>query len=81
MGFGIHKAIGKLPKPKKGFTFAGQNYTGPYNPLDKRLKYDPENGTMFEIYQLPTGKTDAVARQHDVDYSSRDVCQKKHMVS
>ena len=32
-GFDIHKAIGKLPKPKKGWTLPGHNYTGPYNPL------------------------------------------------
>ena len=34
-GFDIHAAIGKLPKPKKGWTLPGHNYTGPYNPLEK----------------------------------------------
>ena len=29
-GIDIHKAIGKLPKPKRGFTLFGHNYTGPY---------------------------------------------------
>ena len=68
-GFDIHKLIGKLPRPKKGFTLPGYNFAGPYNPLDKQLKFDPNTGEILEIYQKPTGKTDAVAMQHDVDYS------------
>ena len=65
----IHKAIGKLPKPKKGWTLPGHHYTGPYNPLEDQLKYDPKTGEILEIYDMPTGKTDAIAMQHDVDYS------------
>ena len=68
-GLDIHKAIGKFPKPKKGWTLPGHNYTGPYNPLDKQLRYDPNTGQILEIYQQPTGKTDAVSMQHDVDYA------------
>ena len=67
--FDLHKAIGKLPKPKKGWTLPGHNYTGPYNPLDKQLSYDPQTGKILKIYQQPTGSTDAVAMQHDVDYA------------
>ena len=72
-GVDIHKAIGKLPKPKKGWTLPGHNYTGPYNPLEQQLRFDPATGQIFEFIQKPTGKTDAVAAQHDVDYS---VCEK-----
>ena len=72
-GFGgamdIHKAIGMLPKPKSGWTLPGHRYTGPYNPLDKQLEYDPVTGEILEIYDKTTGKTDAIAMQHDVDYS------------
>ena len=68
-GFDIHKAIGKLPKPKGGFTLPGHKYTGPYNPLEKQLTFDPKTGEILEIFQQPTGKTDAIAMQHDVDYS------------
>ena len=72
-GFGgaldIHKAIGMLPKPKSGWTLPGHRYTGPYNPLDKQLEYDPVTGEILEIYDKPTGKTDAIAMQHDIDYS------------
>ena len=73
-GFDIHAAIGKFPKPKKGWTLPGHNFTGPYNPLEKEVKYDPETGEILEIYQPPTGATDAIAMQHDVDY---DVCSNR----
>ena len=68
-GVDIHKAIGKLPKPKGGFTLPGHNYTGPYNPLEDQLRYNPTTGEILEFYVNPTGKTDAIAAQHDVDYS------------
>ena len=69
----IHKAILKIA-PKKGFVLPGHHYTGPGNPLDKQLKYDPNTGQILEIYDKPTGETDAVSMQHDVDYS---ICEKK----
>ncbi|PFX14258.1 putative uncharacterized transposon-derived protein F54H12.3 [Stylophora pistillata] len=34
--FDIHKAIGKLPKPKSGWTLPGHKYTGPYNDLENQ---------------------------------------------
>ena len=64
----IHKAILKVA-PKKGFVMPGHRYTGPGNPLELQLRYDPNTGQILEIYQQPTGKTDAVSMQHDVDYS------------
>ena len=68
-GVDIHKLIGKLPKPKGGFTLPGHKYTGPYNDLDSQVRFDPVTGEILEIYDQPSGKTDAVAMQHDVDYS------------
>ena len=38
----IHKMIGKIPKPKGGWTPSDYKYLGPYNPLNKQLKYDPK---------------------------------------
>ena len=35
-GLDIHKAVGKLPKPKGGWTFPGHKYTGPYNGLENQ---------------------------------------------
>ena len=67
-GVDIHKAIGKLPKPKGGWTLPGHKYTGPYNPLDKQVLHD-DTGKILEIYDMPTGATDAIAMQHDVDYT------------
>ena len=67
-GVGIHKAIGRLPKPKNGWTLPGHKYTGPYNDLENQVRYDNQ-GNILEIYDKPTGKTDAIAMQHDVDYS------------
>ena len=64
----IHNAILKIA-PKKGFVMPGHHYTGPGNPLDEQLKYNPNTGQILEIYDQPTGKTDAVSMQHDVDYS------------
>ena len=68
-GIDIHKQIGKLPKPKGGWTLPGHKYTGPYNDLENQVRYNPETGEILEIYDQPTGPTDAVAMQHDVDYS------------
>ena len=65
----IHKAIGKLPRPAGGWTLTGHKYTGPYNDLENQVRYNPETGEILEIYDQPTGPTDAVAMQHDVDYS------------
>ena len=69
----IHKAILKVA-PKKGFVMPGHRYTGPGNPLEQQLRYDPNTGQILEIYQQPTGRTDAVSMLHDADYS---VCGNK----
>ena len=60
-GVDIHKAIGKLPKPKSGWTLPGHKYTGPYNDLEKQFRYDKDTGEILEIYDKPTEKTDAIA--------------------
>ena len=45
-GLDIPKAIGKLPKPKSGWTSPGHKYTGPHNDLEKQVKYDPKTGKI-----------------------------------
>ena len=69
----IHKAILKVA-PRKGLVLPGHRYTRPGNPLESQLKYDPQTGEILEIYEQPTGRTDAVSMQHDIDYS---VCANK----
>ena len=46
----IHKAIGKLPKPKARWNLPWHRYTGPYNDLEKQVRYNPETGEIIEIY-------------------------------
>ena len=65
----IHKAIGKLARPAREWTLPGHKYTGPYNDLENQVRYNPETREILEIYNQPTGPTDAVAMQHDIDYS------------
>ena len=54
-GVDIHKMIGKLPKPKSGFTLPGHKYTGPYNDLDSQVRFDPVRMTG-SVKISPTGK-------------------------
>ena len=37
-GLDIHKPIGKVPKPKGGWTPGNDKDMGPYNPLEEQLK-------------------------------------------
>ena len=67
-GVDIHKLIGKLPKPRGGFTPGDYKYMGPYNPLDKQLKYDPNTGKVLEWYVKPKNKVDEIAAYHDICY-------------
>ena len=60
----IHKAIGKLPRPKEGFTLPGHKYTGPYNPLDDQLD---ENDIPI-LDQEPFNGVDEISMRHDICY-------------
>ena len=67
----IHKLIGKLPRPKKGWVLPNHKYTGPYNPLDEQLdELDrPVPG------QEPYNGVDAISMRHDICY--RDHAEEK----
>ena len=41
---------------------------GPYNPLDKQLKYDPNTGPVLEWYEKPKNKVDEISAYHDICY-------------
>ena len=45
----LHKMIGKLLRPKSGWTLLGHKYTGPYDDLDSQAKYHPKTGEVLEI--------------------------------
>ena len=79
MTIDIHKAIGKLPIiPKRGFVLPHMNYCGAYNPLEKQLIYD-KNGNILKYIQKPSGNTDAICAQHDVDYTLAKNLKDKHI--
>ena len=79
MTIDIHKAIGKLPIiPKRGFVLPNMNYCGAYNPLHKQLIYD-KNGNILRYIQNPTGETDRICSQHDVDYTLAKNLKDKHI--
>ena len=69
----VHKLIGKLPKPKGGFTLPSHKYTGPYNPLEKQLDANdqPLPG------QEPYNQIDVIALKHDICYRDNNNKQGK----
>ena len=79
MTIDIHEKIGKLPIiPKRGFTLPNMHYCGPYNPLEKQLIHN-KKGNILRYIQKPTGKTDEICSQHDVDYSLAKNLNDKHI--
>ena len=83
-GFDIHKLIGKLPKPKSGWTPSKYKFMGPYNPLDKQLEYDKNTGEVLRWHQLPYNKVDEIAAHHDICYDmgkNKGECDKQMVKS
>ena len=76
----IHKIIGKLPRPKKGFVAPNYKYLGPYNPLDTQLEHD-NTGKITKFYDKPLNKVDEIAAGHDVCYKikpkNKNECDKE----
>ena len=67
-GIDIHKWIGKLPRPKAGFTPGKYKYMGAYNPLDEQLEYYPETGEVTKWKVMPYNKVDEISAYHDICY-------------
>ena len=67
-GVDIHNALGKLTRPKSGFTPGKYKYMGPYNPLHEQLSYDSNTGKVLEWHVRPYNKVDAIAAHHDICY-------------
>ena len=69
-GFDIHTWIGKIPRPKSGWTApGGYKYLGPYNPLQSQLSFDENTGDIKKIYVQPKNILDEIAMKHDIYYS------------
>ena len=68
-GFDIHKLIGKIPRPKKGWTPGNYKYLEPYNPLDQQVTFDQNTGDIQKIHTQPKNKLDEIAMKHDICYS------------
>ena len=64
----IHRVIGKLPKPKRGFTLRKHKYTGPYNPLEKQL----DEQDLPIPGQEPYNGVDTISMAHDICYRDND---------
>ncbi|PFX22179.1 hypothetical protein AWC38_SpisGene13318 [Stylophora pistillata] len=78
----IHKMIGKLPKPKGGWTPSRYKYRGPYNPLDQQVVYHKNTGEVTKWNVKPYNKVDEIAAYHDVCYDmgkNKGDCD-RHMV-
>ena len=75
-GIDIHKAIGKLPKPKAGRTPSKYKYMEPYNHLDKQLKCDPNTGVVLEWYVQPYNKVDEIAADYDIWVNTKVIVTK-----
>ena len=83
-GVDIHKWIGKLPRPKAGFTPGKYKYMGAYNPLDEQLEYDPETGEVLKWKVMPYNKVDEMSAYHDICYdmgSNKGECDREMVKS
>ena len=83
-GIDIHKWIGKLPRPKAGFTPGKYKYMGADNPLEKQLEYDPEIGEVLKWNVMPYNKVDEISAYHDICYDmgkNKGECDKEMVKS
>ena len=69
----VHKLIGKLPKPKGGFTLPSYKYIGPYNLLEEQLDANDQPLPGQELYN----QIDAIALKHDTCYRDNNNKQGK----
>ena len=70
----IHKVIGKLPRPRRGFVLPNHRYTGPYNPLHEQLDENDEPIPGQE----PFNAVDEISMHHDICYRDNQTKEGKH---
>ena len=64
----IHKIIGKLPRPRKGYVLPAHKYTGPYNPLEEQL----DENDLPITGQEPFNAVDEISMRRDICYRDND---------
>ena len=64
----IHKIIGMLPRPRKGYVLPNHKYTGPYNPLGEQL----DENDLPIAGQEPFNAVDEISMRHDICYRDND---------
>ena len=81
----IHKLIGKIPRPKSGWTPITYKYLGPYNPLSSQVSFDENTGDIQQIHTQPINKLDEISMNHDICYSinplNKNDCDRKMVKS
>ena len=75
----IHWLIGKLPKPKAGWTPTNYKYMGPFNPLDKQLEIDPETGEITK-WIVPSFLTRLIRFLHIMMYVIQEALIKTNVL-
>ena len=67
----IHKLIGKIPRPRKGFVLPNHKYTGPCNPLNEQLDENDQPVPGQEPYNA----VDAISMRHDICYRDKNTIE------
>ena len=67
----IHKVIGKLRRPKKGWVLPNRKYTVPYNPVEEQL----DERDLPRAGQEPYNAVNAISLRCDIWY--RDHAKEK----
>ena len=69
MAIDIHSLLEKNPITKKMLQPKfGYKYLGPYNPLEKQMLYNKQDGTIYKYYDKPKNVLDKIASRHDICY-------------
>ena len=72
----IHKVIGKLSRPKRGFALPYHKYTGPFNPLNEQVDESDQPLPGQEPYNAVDAMR--ISMRHDICYRYNNIKEGKH---